>query len=140
MVPPTVVADTNTGAAVVEAGVAVGGDTPFAGNAAANGNVLANDSDIDPTDVLTVSGVAAGSIGGPVSGNVGTSIAGTYGTLTLGTNGAWTYALDNSNPATNALARGNPSPMCSPTPASDGDGGLPPAPCPFRLPAPMTSL
>ena len=33
-------------------------------------------------------------------------ISGTYGTLTLGANGVWNYALNNSDPDTNALAQG----------------------------------
>ena len=37
--------------AVVESGVAVGGNTPLAGDPSATGNVLANDSDPDSGDV-----------------------------------------------------------------------------------------
>ncbi len=35
-----------------------------------------------------------------------TNAAGTYGTLTIATSGAWTYTLDNTRTATNALAAG----------------------------------
>ena len=120
---PTAVADTNGTDAVVEAGVAVGGNTPLAGDPSATGNVLANDSDPDSGDVLTVAGVAAGTSSGPLSGNVGASVSGTYGTLTLGANGQWTYALDNSNPNTNALAQGESATDVFSYTASDGHGG-----------------
>ena len=123
---PIVTADTNAGDAVVESGVAVGGNTPFAGDPSATGNVLANDSDPDTIDVLTVAGVAAGTASGPLSGNVGTSVSGTYGTLTLGSNGQWTYALDNSNPNTNALAQGESATDVFSYTASDGHGGIAP--------------
>ena len=58
------------------------GNTPFAGDPSAAGNVLANDFDPD-SYVLTVSGVAAGTSAGPVSGNVGIPVTGTYGTLEI---------------------------------------------------------
>ena len=35
-----------------------------------------------------------------------TNVSGTYGTFNLEANGNWTYDLDNSRPATNALAGG----------------------------------
>src|SRR5262249_13204569 len=101
---PVVIADTNGTDAVIEAGVNPG-NTPFAGDPGAAGNVLANDFDPD-SYALTVSGVAAGASAGPAIGNVGTMVTGTYGTLTLGTGGAWTYALDNADADTNALAQG----------------------------------
>lgn len=52
--------------------------------------------------VVTVSDLDAGQA---LLANAGT-IAGAYGTLTLSANGAWTYVLDNSLAATQALAAG----------------------------------
>ncbi len=121
---PVAVVDTNTGAALAEAGVAVGGNDAVAGNASAFGNVLANNSDVDTSDVLSVAGVEAGVASGHVSGNVGSSVAGTYGTLMLGVNGAWTYALDNANPSTDALAQGETVNDVFSYTAADGHGGL----------------
>ena len=90
---PVAVADTNGGDAVVEAGVNPG-NTPFAGDASASGNVLSNDSDSDG-DSLAVT-------------TTGT-IQGVYGSLSLAANGTWTYALNNADPDTNALAQGEPA-------------------------------
>lgn len=56
------------------------------------GNVLANDSDVDAGDTLTVS-------------DAGTR-AGQYGTLVLDSQGAYTYSLANSSPAVQALSAG----------------------------------
>ena len=53
---PVAVADTNGGDPVVESGVNPG-NTPFAGDASAAGNVLANDTDVDTGDTLTVAAV-----------------------------------------------------------------------------------
>ena len=109
-----VVADTNGADAVVEAGV-------VPGDSSAAGNVLSNDSDVD--DALTVTGVASGASAGPVAGGVGTAIAGTYGTLTLGVDGVWSYALDNSDFDTNALAQNEAATDVFSYTASDGHGG-----------------
>ena len=103
---PTANDDANPADAVVEAGINADG-TPNAGDPSATGNVLDNDTDPDALDVLTVTGVATGSTPGPVAGNVGGSgIVGTYGTLTLAADGTWSYALDNADADTNALAQG----------------------------------
>ena len=94
--PPVGVADTNS---VVEAGVRPG-NTPFAGTPSATGNVLTNDTDVDTGHVLTVAAVNG------VGANVGSVVAGTYGSVVIGANGTYTYTLDNTKPATNALAQG----------------------------------
>ena len=58
----------------------------------------------DPT---TVTGVVVGTLAtGVATGNVGTTISGAYGTLVLNANGSYTYTLDNSNAAVNALKDG----------------------------------
>ena len=88
---PVAVADSNVGDAVVESGVNPG-NTAFAGDASAVGNVLTNDTDVDHGDTKTVTTTG--------------SFTGTYGTLTLNADGSYSYALDNSRVATNALAQG----------------------------------
>ena len=100
---PVAVADTNGSDTVTEEGVNPG-DTAFPGDPDAAGNVLDNDTDVDSGDSKTVVGVAAGDTGSAVSGNVGVAIAGMYGTLTLTDDGAWSYALDNLDGDTQALA------------------------------------
>ena len=53
---PVAVADANGGDAVTESGVNPG-DTPFAGDPSATGNVLTNDTDVDSGDTRTVTAV-----------------------------------------------------------------------------------
>jgi VCBS repeat len=64
------------------------------------GNVLTNDTDVDFGATKSVSAVN----GAP--GNLGSTVSGTYGTLVINSNGTYTYALDNTNPAVQALAAG----------------------------------
>ena len=59
------------------------------------GNVLANDTDVDPGDTKTVSAITGGT--------VGVAKAGTYGSIVLNADGSYTYTLDNSNAAVEAL-------------------------------------
>ncbi|MFN9988021.1 MAG: beta strand repeat-containing protein, partial [Pirellula sp.] len=65
-------------------------------------NVLTNDTDVDAGDTKTVSGIAAGSVGS-ASGNVGSSVTGTYGSIIIAADGSYTYTVDNSNSAVQAL-------------------------------------
>ncbi|MEZ6095180.1 MAG: VCBS domain-containing protein [Pirellulaceae bacterium] len=92
---PTAVADSAT--AVEAGGVANGtaGTNP-------SGNVLTNDGDVDAGDTLSVTGVAAG-VQASASGNVGSSVAGSYGSIQIAAGGAYTYIVDNSNAAVQAL-------------------------------------
>ncbi|MFN6130211.1 MAG: DUF4347 domain-containing protein, partial [Planctomycetota bacterium] len=92
---PTAVLDTAT--AIEAGGVSNGtaGTNP-------TGNVLTNDTDADSGDTKTVTGVAAG-VAGSASGNVGSSVTGTYGTISIAANGAYTYTVNNSNTAVQAL-------------------------------------
>ncbi|WP_197453465.1 Ig-like domain-containing protein [Caulifigura coniformis] len=60
------------------------------GPAIANGNVLTNDSDVDAGHVLTTTGGGAGN----------------YGTLVLNSDGSYTYTLNNSSAAVQALTAG----------------------------------
>ncbi len=66
------------------------------------GNVLSNDYDIDSSSI-NVTGVAVGTQSN-VSGNVSSSVAGTYGSVIINADGSYTYTLDNSKPAVQALA------------------------------------
>lgn len=72
------------------------------------GNVLTNDTDVDDeASALVVTAIRTGSIAGAgTSGAVGSALIGTYGYLTLNSNGSWSYIIDNSNSAVNALAVG----------------------------------
>jgi VCBS repeat-containing protein len=89
---PVAVADTGT---AVEAGGAAN-TTPGSN---ATGNVLTNDTDVDAYGetraVMSVSGVAAGTVNGTTTGN--------FGSLTLNADGSYTYTVDNTNPAVEAL-------------------------------------
>ena len=63
------------------------------------GNLLTNDTDVDAGDTKTVTlfkGVA------PTGAAIGT----TYGTVTVAADGSYTYTLDNTKAATNALTQG----------------------------------
>jgi VCBS repeat-containing protein len=60
--------------------------------AAINGNLLANDHDIDAGTTLTIANPGA--------------LVGAYGTLNLAADGAWSYTLANTSNAVQALAAG----------------------------------
>ncbi|MFO1001924.1 MAG: BspA family leucine-rich repeat surface protein [Planctomycetaceae bacterium] len=62
------------------------------------GNVLTNDTGT----TKTVTGVAAGSVGS-ASGSVGSSVSGTYGSVQIASDGSYTYTVNNSNSAVQAL-------------------------------------
>ena len=91
---PNAVADTAT--ATEAGGVANGtaGSTP-------TGNVLGNDTTPSGTNVVD----AARSMQDASATTVGTDtvITGQYGTLTISADGSWTYAVNNSDPAVDAL-------------------------------------
>ncbi|PSO16455.1 hypothetical protein C7G42_23290 [Bradyrhizobium sp. MOS003] len=68
----------------------------------ASGNLLANDTDADAGDSHTVSAVAGGTDNGTTI-----TVVGTYGTLVVTkATGAYTYTLNNSSTAVQALAAG----------------------------------
>lgn len=90
--PPTAVAD--TGDATEKGGTGNG-----SGGSAATGNVLTNDTDPDSGDTKTVSAIRFGS----TNGSLGTALAGAYGSLVMNANGAFTYTIDESNAAVQAL-------------------------------------
>ena len=112
--PPVAVADGNS---ITEGTASV--------SAAASG-VLGNDSDLNG-DTPVVIGIAAGanqSAGSaiPVPGG-GATATGTYGALTLMPDGSYSYALDNANPAVNALATGQSVTDTFTYVVGDGKGG-----------------
>jgi VCBS repeat-containing protein len=86
-------AQPDTATAVEAGGVANGtaGSNP-------GGNVLGNDTDVDAGDSRTVTAIT-----GTAAGTVGGSTAGAYGTLTLNADGSYSYVVDNSLAAVQAL-------------------------------------
>lgn len=78
-----------------------------------SGNVLTNDTDVDAADVRTtpdtktVTVVRTGATpGSGTAGSLGAALAGAYGSLTLNADGSYSYAVNNSHAAVNALAPG----------------------------------
>jgi VCBS repeat-containing protein len=94
--------------------------------AAVASGVLANDSDLN-ADGLVVLGVVAGA--DRPAGSVvavapgGSAVVGSYGTLTLNPDGSYSYALDNTLPAIDALASGQSLQDTFTYVVSDGKGG-----------------
>ena len=82
-------------------------DTITAGDSAATGNVITNDTDSDDsTSVMTITGVGAGAESSTLPNrNVGSAVSGTYGSLTLNSNGSYSYDV-SGNAASIALANG----------------------------------
>jgi len=76
-----------------------------------SGNVIASGASTDEADTLgadsptNVTGVAAGTQAS-ASGSVGSAATGAYGRLTLDSSGSYSYTLDNSNAAVQALNAG----------------------------------
>ncbi|MEI6481706.1 MAG: VCBS domain-containing protein, partial [Candidatus Saccharibacteria bacterium] len=69
------------------------------------GNVLANDTDVDSNangETKTVVGIFAGTQFS-ASGNVASAVTGTYGSINIAANGTYTYTVDNTNAAVQAL-------------------------------------
>jgi VCBS repeat-containing protein len=96
---PVAVLDT---AAAVEAG----GIANAAAGTDPSGNVLTNDTDPDVTDGYTDPKTVASASSAVTATTVvatNTAIVGSYGTLTISASGAYTYAVNNSNAAVQAL-------------------------------------
>ncbi len=118
------VSDGNGGTATASLAITITGtnDGPVANadtgstteNAAVSGNVLANDTDADASDILTVSTVNGS------AGNVGASVAGTYGSVVIGADGSYSFT---PNAAANALAAGQTATDTFTYTVSDGNGG-----------------
>lgn len=90
--PPTAVADT---ADATEKGGANNGT----GGSPATGNVLTNDTDPDAGDTKTVTAVSFGS----TSGTLGSALNGAHGSLVLNASGAFTYTVNETESAVQAL-------------------------------------
>ena len=86
--------------AVADVATAVEASGVFNGTAGVNptGNVLTNDTDGDVGDTRTVSIIT-----GTTTGVVGGSTAGAYGTLVMAADGSYTYTVNNSAAAVQAL-------------------------------------
>ena len=61
--------------------------------------MLTNDTDPDAGDTKTVSGVSFGA----TAGTLGAALAGAHGSLVLGASGAFTYTVNETDPAVQAL-------------------------------------
>ena len=81
-----------------------------------SGDLLANDSDPDTSDSLSVAEIDGVS-------DPGTDIAGSYGTLDWNSDGTYSYTLDNANPAVQSLADGETLTESFTYSISDGNGG-----------------
>ena len=90
--PPTAVADTAN--ATEKGGIANG-----SGGSPATGNVLTNDTDPDAGDTKTVTAVSFGA----TAGTLGTALAGAHGSLVLNASGAFTYTVNETDAAVQAL-------------------------------------
>ena len=92
--------------ATVFEGVSASSSSTVSGNVVTDAGA-GQDSDIDH-DTLTVQGVVAGDqLESTLSNaNVGQSVAGIYGSLNISANGSFTYTLDDSPAAIQALAQG----------------------------------
>jgi VCBS repeat-containing protein len=90
--PPTAVADT---ADATEKG----GVNNSTGGSPATGNVLTNDTDPDSGDTKTVTAVSFGS----TAGTLGAALNGAHGSLVLNASGAFTYTVNETDQAVQAL-------------------------------------
>ncbi|MCQ4765483.1 VCBS domain-containing protein, partial [Cloacibacillus evryensis] len=70
------------------------------GHTTSDGNILANDDDIDNGHTLTIAEVEGS------AANVGKATNGEYGTVTISENGTYKYDLANDDPRVQALAEG----------------------------------
>ena len=95
-------ANNDTGTAIEAGGLNNG--TPGSN---ATGNVLTNDTDVDNIaygETKTVTTVRTGAESGTGSaGSIGSALTATYGALTLNADGSYTYVINNSNAAVQAL-------------------------------------
>ncbi|WP_218011507.1 VCBS domain-containing protein, partial [Azohydromonas lata] len=99
---PTAVADT---ANATEAGVDTGGN--YKAGVDPSGNVLTNDTDPDTTNeikrVVAVGTTLADQVIGYPTTSTSRSVTGLYGSLTMDASGNYSYVVDNSNSAVEAL-------------------------------------
>ena len=115
------VTGTNDGPVAVNDTGAVDEDATLTVNQV-NGIIDDNDTDLDATDVLTVTDVRTGAeTGTGTPGLIGGDLTGTYGTLTIAEDGSYEYVADQ--PAADALAVGNTATDTFTYTISDGNGG-----------------
>ncbi|MCO7237236.1 VCBS domain-containing protein, partial [Cobetia sp. Dlab-2-U] len=110
--------------AELDEGVATSDTSTTTGNVLSDGDTN-GDVDVDggnDTDALVVSGIGAGANAGTDTA-AGTPVTGTYGSVTIAEDGSYTYALDNSNAAVQALAEGEVITETFTYEISDGQGG-----------------
>ncbi|NHH87135.1 Calcium-binding lectin RapA2 [Cobetia sp. MB87] len=110
--------------AELDEGVATSDTSTTTGNVLSDGDIN-GDVDVDggnDTDALVVSGIGAGTNAGTDTA-AGTPVTGTYGSVTIAEDGSYTYTLDNSNPAVQALAEGEVLTETFTYVISDGQGG-----------------
>ncbi len=91
----------------------------------ADGNVLTGTggTDANGTDgVADTQGADGATVTGLTGGTVGTPLVSTYGTLTLNADGSYSYALNNANPAVQALSTGDTLSETFTYTLTDGDG------------------
>ncbi|MEJ8855603.1 VCBS domain-containing protein [Variovorax robiniae] len=102
---------TNDDGVAIEAGGVLNGTA----GSPANGNVLANDTDVDSpangeidvvSAIRTGTEAAGGALTTIVSATGTTPIVGTYGTLQIAADGTYTYTLDDNNAAVQGLQAG----------------------------------
>jgi VCBS repeat-containing protein len=105
---PTAHPDVNGEDTVTEAGVVVsdGQMIAVAGDPTAHGNVLANDTDVDHGDTLTVTTTGNYMGANGIIVQAASNYAGEYGNAHIAANGDWTYTLNNADHDTQALAQG----------------------------------
>ena len=84
----------DTGDATEKGGIANG-----SGGSPATGNVLTNDTDPDAGDTKTVTAVSFGA----TAGTLGTALTGAHGSLVLNAAGAFTYTVNETDAAVQAL-------------------------------------
>ncbi|KWV60093.1 adhesin, partial [Rhizobium altiplani] len=97
----TTIAGNTTPTAVADAGDATekGGIANGSGGSVASGNVLANDTDPDQNDTKAVTAISFGA----TTGTLGTALSGTYGSLLIDATGAYSYTINETNSAVQAL-------------------------------------
>jgi VCBS repeat-containing protein len=81
-----------------------GGTSNGSGGSNASGNVLGNDTDADAGSTLVVTSLRTGSTeGAGTPGVLGAALVGAHGTLTLNANGSYSYVVNDSDAAVQAL-------------------------------------
>src|SRR5207253_2596534 len=85
-----------------------GGTDNNTGGSNATGNVLTNDTDVDtPSANFTVTAVRTGATeGAGTAGTLASGLVGAHGTLTLNSNGSYTYVVNETDAAVQALNTG----------------------------------